>query len=178
MQYLKIPKERTYILIGEGGKTKRYIEKRTHTTIEIEDESVTVDSESENSLQEMISKDIVLAVGRGFNPTIAMKLLNENNVLEVIQLRDFAHTKKSAVRIKGRLIGREGKTRKFIEQITGCYVSVYGKTVALIGTYDDVHIAKEAIGMLLRGSPHSSVYKFLEKKRQEQMEDRRREMAW
>lgn len=178
MEYLKIPRERTNVLIGEGGKTKRYIEKRTHTIIEIEDDSVTIDSELENSLQEWLAKDIVLAIGRGFNPAIAMRLLNENNVLEVIQLRDFAHTKKSAIRIKGRLIGREGKTRKFIEQSTGCYLSVYGKTVALIGNYDDVYLAKEAIAMILRGSPHSSVYKFLERKRQEQMEDRRRAMAW
>lgn len=178
MQYLKIPRERTNVLIGEGGKTKRYIEKRTQTIIEIEDESVTVGTDPENSLQEWLAKDIVIAVGRGFNPMVAMKLLNENNILEVIQLRDFAHTKKSAVRIKGRLIGREGKTRKFIEQSTGCYLSVYGKTVALIGNYDDVHLAKEAIAMILRGSPHSSVYRFLERKRQEQMEERRRAMAW
>ncbi len=178
MQYLKIPKERVAVLIGEGGKTKRYIEKRTNTTIVIEDGTIMVDSDPENSINEWVSKDIVLAIGRGFSPAIALKLLKENNVLEVLQLRDFVNTKKSAIRVKGRIIGKEGRTRRYIEQITGCYMSVYGKTVALIGAYDEVYIAKEAIGMLLNGSPHSTVNKFLERKKQEQMEDRRRAMAW
>jgi len=180
MQYAKIPEERTRVLIGEGGKTKRYIEKKTKTKIEIEEELITIDGESNESasLHEWVAKDIVLAIGRGFNPAAAMKLLNENYMLAVIPLRDFAHTKKASVRIKGRIIGEGGRTRKFVEQTTGCYVSVYGKTVALIGIYDDVPIAKEAVVMLLEGSPHSSVYKFLERKRQEQLEDRRRAMSW
>ncbi|ODS38492.1 hypothetical protein BEH94_08915 [Candidatus Altiarchaeales archaeon WOR_SM1_SCG] len=178
MNYLKIPGERIAVLIGENGKTKRDIEEKTHTILVIEESVVTIDSEPENSFMELTAKDIVLAVGRGFNPVIAMNLLNENNILEIIQLNNFFHTKKSAARIKGRIIGREGRTKKFIQQITGCYISVYGKTVAIIGRYDDVHLAREAIDMLLSGSKHSSVYKFLERKRHEQMEDRRRAMAW
>ena len=178
MQYLKIPRDRIGVVIGEEGKIKKHIEEKTGTTITIEESLVSIDSEPQNSFHELTANSIVLAIGRGFNPVIAMKLLNENNVVEVINLKDFAGTKKSAIRIKGRIIGESGRTRKFIEQITGCYVCVYGKTIAVIGNYDDVHIAKEAIGMLLDGAPHATVYKFLEKKRQEQMEDKRRAMAW
>ena len=76
-------------------------------------------------------------------------------------------SKTSQQRLKGRIIGKEGKTRELIEEHTGTYISVYGKTVAIIGTPDTVTIAHKAIEMLIEGSTHSSVYKWLEKKRRE-----------
>jgi len=64
--------------------------------------------------------------------------------------------------IKSRLIGTEGKTRKMIENCSGCSVSVYGKTVSIIGRYNQISMAREAINMILRGSKHSNVYRFLQ----------------
>ena len=65
------------------------------------------------------------------------------------------------------MIGREGKTRRLIEDLTECYVSIYGKTIAIIGAADSVAIARQAVESLLQGSTHANVYKYLERKRKD-----------
>ena len=60
--------------------------------------------------------------------------------------------------------GTDGTT---VENLTGAYISVYGKTVGIIGEVNDVYLAHQAVSMLLQGSMHRTVYKFLEKKQQE-----------
>ncbi len=162
MQYMKIPLERIPILIGEHGRVKKRIEDKTNTKIEIEGTSVTVEGEP---MGEWIAKDTVLAIGRGFNPEIAFGLFDENNTLEVINLKDIANSENEITRLKGRIIGEGGRGRKTIEEITGTSISVYGKSIGIIGAYDDVATAKEAIGMLVGGARHASVYKFLERSR-------------
>lgn len=173
MQYLKIPKERIAVLIGEQGSTKQEIEEHTKTKIFIEDTSITVESPEENSLNELIAGNIVLAVGRGFNPEIALKLLNEEYTLEILHLRDYSNTPRSYERIKSRVIGEKGKCRKTIEETSGAFLSVYGKTIAIIGSFDDAALAKEAVLMLIDGARHASVYRMLEKARVE-----RRNAPW
>ena len=165
MQYLKIPKERVPVLIGEKGAVKREIEKMNKTKIEIEDTSVSVCTAQENYMEELVCANIVLAIGRGFNPETAMLLMKEDHTLEVISLKDYANTQSSIDRIKGRVIGEGGKARKNLEELTGTHISVYGKTIAIIGSYDDVACSKEAVIMLVGGARHASVYRFLEKKK-------------
>jgi len=161
MQYVKIPKDRVSILIGKDGKGKRYIEKKTKTEINVEkDGDVTIEG---NPMDEWITKDIIKAIGRGFSPEKALKLLNENNTLEIIPLREFANTEKALKRKRGRVIGEKGKAKEIIENLTNTYISIYGKTIGIIGPYEGVDVAKEAIIRLLNGATHKSVYKFLEK---------------
>src|SRR5207245_725548 len=74
-------------------------------------------------------------------------------------------TKDRVAQIRARLIGTRGKTRRLIEELTGVEVSVWGHTVALIGGTFEMAIAREAVFMLLRGSEHKTVYRFLERKR-------------
>jgi ribosomal RNA assembly protein len=105
------------------------------------------------------AKSIVKAVGRGFSPIKAFRLLNEEESLEMIELAEF-NDKKLKI-IKARLIGTNGKTWKMIENFSGCAVSVYGKTVCIIGDYEQMNIAREAVKMIIRGSEHSKVYSFL-----------------
>jgi phosphopantetheinyl transferase len=65
------------------------------------------------------------------------------------------------------IIGKEGKMRRFIEDTLGVNISVYGKTVAIIGDAESVAVAREAILMLVEGAQHSTVQRFLERKRRE-----------
>ena len=68
-------------------------------------------------------------------------------------------------RIRGRIIGLHRKSRRVIEELTGCYVSVYGRTVAIIGNMTDAKLAKDAVNMLAQGSAHKSVYQMLQRER-------------
>ncbi len=85
--------------------------------------------------------------------------MDEEENLEVIELTEF-NDKKLKI-MKARLIGTNGKTWKMIENFSGCSFSVYGKTVSIIGKYEQMDVAREAVKMILRGSKHSKVYGFL-----------------
>jgi len=49
----------------------------------------------------------------------------------------------------------------------GVHLSVYGDTVGIIGNSVQMPVARTAVDMLLSGSEHATVYKFLERKRAE-----------
>ncbi len=167
LQYeLKIPKERIAVLIGKAGETKKEIETATKTVLEIDSHEGDITIQGEDGLGIYTAKEVITAVGRGFNPEIATLLLKVDYSFELISLTDeIGKSKNSQLRVKGRIIGKEGKTRKIIEDLTETYLSVYGKTVAIIGETENVGIARKAVEMIIEGSTHSSVYKWLEKRR-------------
>lgn len=160
---LKIPKERIGALIGSKGKDKRKIEERTSTKISVDSKEGDIKVSGDDPIGLFIAKDIIKAIGRGFNPDIAKLLTNDDYVLEVISINDYSGKSKSAeLRIKGRIIGSKGKSRNVIEKITGSYISVYGKTVSILGEAENTQAARKAVESLLRGAKHSNVYKALE----------------
>ena len=118
----------------------------------------------------MTSRDICHAIGRGFSPAKAFRLFKEDIVFELIPLMEILASEKELERKKGRIIGRKGKTRSFIEAITDTSISVYGKSVGIIGRFDDVAAAKDAIMQLLGGARHGAVYKNLERHRVERQD--------
>ena len=119
---------------------------------------------SPNALSEFTAKNIVHAIGRGFSPERAFMLMKGDTMtLEIIHLADFTRSEKAMNRKRGRIIGRSGKSRNVIEDITDTMISVYGKTISIIGPYENVPMAREAIIRLLEGARHSAVYRFLEK---------------
>ncbi len=171
MHYIKVPKERVAVVIGKKGAVKEEIEKRTgvHIYIDSKDGDISIDeSEAEDVMGGMKAFNIIRAVGRGFSPEKAMRLMDDDVFLEVIDMREFTGKKKNSVRrIRGRIIGTKGKTRRLIEELSGAEVSVYGNTVSIIGDFLEMDIAKNAVTMLLSGSEHSTVYRYLERRRRD-----------
>ncbi len=157
------------MLVGPGGSMKHLIEEKTRTTMEIDSETGTVSVvSSEDPLMAMRVVDLVRAIGRGFSPERALALLDDEMLmLDVLDISRMVGTKSDMLRIKGRIIGKDGRSREIMERLSGAKVSVYGKTVSLLGTPEQIRIAKTAIEMLLDGAPHGNVYSFLEKKHQE-----------
>lgn len=170
--YTRLPKDRIGVVIGPDGKIKREIEERTGTKIDLNSATGEVHIEAgKDPLGAMKARDIVNAIARGFSSERAFRLFSDDVQLEVLDIRDYVGDSENAlVRIKGRLIGERGKVRRLIEESTGTSVSVYGKTVALIGTPEQLAVAREAVDMILRGAKHSSVFRFLDEKRREMRE--------
>ena len=115
------------------------------------------------------AKDVVTAIARGFSPEHAFLLIdNEEIALEIIDLHEtIGKSEADLKRLKGRIIGKQGKTRRIIEETTETQISIYGHTIGIIGDNEQIEIAKQAIRMLLRGSLHNSVYNFLQRKRRD-----------
>jgi len=171
--FVKIPRERIGVLIGPNGHVKETVEKKLSVSLQIDSEAgdvtITQNATEQDPTTLFKTREVVTAIGRGFSPERAFRLFeDEDIVLEVIDLREIVGRSLSDIkRLEGRVIGKAGKTRKIIEELTEAYVSVYGYTISIIGSTDQIEAAREAISMLIRGSQHSTVYRFLHKKRRE-----------
>lgn len=164
---LKIPKDRIAVLIGKDGEVKRKVEQHTGTELHIDSDEGEVGITGDDPIHLFTCREIVRAVARGFNPDVALNLLKQDFSLEIINIDQYAKSKSDLARLRGRVIGEGGKARKLIEELTDCNVSVYGKTVALLGDYEGLVIARRAVESLLSGSGHANVYRWLEKQRRE-----------
>ena len=164
---LKIPKERIAVLIGKGGETKKLLEESIGIHINVDSKEGDVVISGDDAIRLFDAREVIMAVSRGFNPNVALLLLKPDYVYETVNLMDFVTSQNSLIRVRGRVIGKEGKSRIIIEQITDTFISVFGKTIAIIGTAEKTNLARRAIMSLVQGSRHSSVYKWLEKKARE-----------
>ena len=168
-QYIKVPLERIAVLVGPNGSNKELIEEKSTATLNIDSDSGDVElQDPKDAVKGMRAREVVHAIAMGFSPEKALKLFdNESLMFETIDLSNIARTEKDLERIRGRIIGSGGKTREFFENLTNTNISVYGKTVSLIGYPEQTAVARKGIDMLLEGAAHGPVYKFLEKKRSE-----------
>jgi|TARA_Y100000294_G_scaffold118251_1_gene109783 ribosomal RNA assembly protein len=175
---LKIPQERVAVLIGKNGEVKKNIEADTKTQIKVDSLEGDIFVYGKDALGLYTAREITRAIGRGFNPEIAKLLLKQDYVFEYVGLNEFAgKSKNTLLRLKGRVIGKEGRSRKLIEELSESFISVYGKSISIIGTAESAAMAKRAVEALLRGSTHANVYNWLEKKRREMKRKRVMEMV-
>ncbi len=164
---IEVPEDRIGVLIGKEGEVKKAIEEKTGCKLKIDSKACVVKIECEDAIGFMKARDVIRAISAGFNPDVAMKLLDEEMIVfDVIDLTNFV-SNKHLERIKGRIIGKEGKMRRQIEDILDVNVAIHGKTVAIIGEAENVAAAREAIMMLIEGAQHSTVIRFMERKRRE-----------
>ena len=160
MKQVRIPEERLGVLIGRNGSTKEKFQEIVDCEVEMEDNLVTVDGDA---LDELVARDIVKAIGRGFSPEKAFKLVEEGYTLHILDIKQYADTHKSRERLKGRVIGRDGEARRHIEKDANVDIAVYGSTVGFIGKTGNIELGREAVRMLLQGASHATAYGYLEK---------------
>jgi len=162
---LKIPQERIAVVIGKNGETKKELETEAKCNIEVNSKEGDIIITGEDAVTLYSLKEVITAIGRGFSPETAQQLFKQDYVLEVIALNDFLKNKNQMARIKGRVIGANGRARVTLEELTETNITVYGKTISIIGQIEKVALSKRAVESLLAGSLHRTVYKWLEKQR-------------
>lgn len=165
-ELLIIPRERVGALIGKNGSAKKEIERKTETKIVVDSHEGEAEiTRNGDAIKFWQAIKIVKAIGRGFSPEHAMRLLNEETVFELLELRDYVGKSENAMKSRrGRVIGEHGRARELIEEETGANISVYGKTVGIIGTQEEVEKAVKAVRMLLLGAGHDKVFGQLKRK--------------
>jgi len=171
MQHVKIPQDRIGVLIGEGGETMRRIEQSAEVRLDIDSENGSVAIEQVGDpILGLKAQDVVEAIGRGFSPDEALRLLEgEMMLFDLIDIRAASRNDNDLRRQKGRLIGENGRTRQLMGELTGADVVIYGTTMGVIGTPKQVDVVRSAAEMILDGAPHGAVYSFLERKRTEEL---------
>lgn len=164
--YVKIPLERVGVLIGPKGRVKKRIEGTYSVNMTVNSDSGSVEIALNPGTKDVsvlfTVQNIVRAIGRGFSPKRAEILVKEDVDLHIIDLCDYVgHSKNALARVRGRIIGKNGRSRAFIEELTGTLISVYGDTVAIIGDVEGIGVAREAVMKLVNGAFHKTVWNFL-----------------
>ena len=167
-----VPKERVGVVVGPEGETRSRIQSSLGVNLRIESQTgiveITPKSEESDAVAVLRAKDVVTAIARGFSPEKAFLLFDDEVVLDIIDLREiYGHSESDIRRIKGRVIGQQGKTRRIIEEMSKARLSIFGHTIGLIGDYESTAIAREAVEMILKGREHTTVYRFLRNRRRE-----------
>lgn len=152
---IRVPRKRTSVIT----ENKERLEERTDVEIKVHGEVVEMVGEA---LKVWKAKDIVEAIGKGFSFEKSLKLLSEESQLKIVRLKRLRCSKSSIEKIKGRIIGRNGRTRELIQEYSKALVSVSRDDVSIIGDAEEIGVALRAIKMLINGKPHGRVYHYLE----------------
>ena len=108
-------------------------------------------------------ENIIRAIGRGFSPQNAFRLFDDNADFYIFDLYDYVGKKPAHIRrLKSRIIGREGKTKRVLEELTDSKISIYGHTISIISDILRINILKKSIDMIIIGSKHATVYRYVE----------------
>lgn len=171
---IRIPVDRIGSIVGRSGKTKLWIEEKCKVNLDIDSRSGEIHISSDNDLSNpFLAVDLIQSIGHGFSKINASHLLNENNFLSIIDLTQYYKKSSSSIsRIKSRVIGQNGKARKVMEEISNTHISVYGHTISIIGSYEQIKLVENAINLLISGAQHKTAYDLLQKSRTQSKLDR------
>jgi len=169
----RIPQDRIAVLIGKGGETRRMLEEACGATLEIDSKSGEVMADwgeaGADPVVRMKMPEVIVAIGRGLAPKRAVQLIQDEVFLKMYDIREWVGRQPNQTRrMRSRLIGRNGRIRSLIEEISRCEMAIYGSTVLVIGDEDGLALAAPAIEGILRGSEHSTVLHGLEQDRKRQ----------
>ena len=155
MEEVFIPVERLGLLKSDR-KGWKLIEDSCECRLSIEDgEGVIIEGKAYG---EFVAKNIIYAFGRGFDMEIARRLLNDEFYFSSIDLKQALGNEKRVARIKARIIGENGRTKRYIESVSSAKMSVYGDTVSLIGSMYEIREAETAVNTLIEGGTHKLAY--------------------
>ena len=173
MEHLsRVPKDRIAVLIGKSGKTRKMIEDscRGKLSIDSQTDDVSISWEGDpDPVRRMKEPDVITAIARGIAPDRAIRLMTDDVFLRMYDIREWVGRQPNQTRrMRSRLIGRNGRIRTLIEEMSKCEIAIYGSTVAVIGDNEGLALATPAIEGILEGSEHSTVLFGLEQDKRRQ----------
>lgn len=113
---------------------------------------------------------ILEALNFGFDAESALLLTDEEFQFRRLPIKSFTR-RKNMEEVRGRIIGKEGKSKRTVEQISGCAVVIGDKDVGIIGSAENIDAATTGIINLIKGSKHANVYHYLEKSNSEKKKE-------
>jgi ribosomal RNA assembly protein len=160
MRLLRIPEERASLLLKNQERDLKTIENLLKIEISASKKGE-IEISCPDPLEELRAYEIVKAYGRGFALKNALKLLEDNSSIQIIEIKDFANTKNSSTRLKGRVIGKNGRIKSFLENELDLCISIYGKTISLIGNCSNLTVGRQVIELLLNGGSYAAMRKLI-----------------
>ncbi len=111
------------MLIGKRGATRKMLEEASGAGIVVDSESGDVmadwGEQEVDPILRMKMPDVIRAIGRGLAPKRAVKLLEDEIFLRIYDIREWVGRQPNQTRrMRSRLIGRDGRIRSLIEEIS------------------------------------------------------------
>ncbi|MDD5192733.1 MAG: hypothetical protein PHH54_07290 [Candidatus Nanoarchaeia archaeon] len=154
--------QETYVEpVGKIVQNKKKLESELNVKITNKGKNVFISGKPED---EFIALKVMEAIDLGFSVERALFLKNPEILLQIINIKNV--TKKHNLEaIRARIIGTQGKTLKTVNNLTNCLISLKDNQVGVIGDYEYIADAVQAMTSLARGSKQSHVYARLEREK-------------
>ena len=140
-------------------KNKKRLEKELNIKISNNGKEVSIEGEP---VDEYVAEKVLEALNLGFPLEIALLIKEEDYTFEVLNIRDFTK-KKDFSRIRARIIGKEGKTLRTLNNLTNCNFEVLDKEIGIVGDAENIEAARQSVISLIQGAKQANVYAYLEK---------------
>lgn len=145
--------------LRELRKNKAELESKLKVSIEIQGKKVTINGDAIDEYEAAIVLD---AMHFGFSAKKALTLKDAGIIFVKVPIK--AYTKRNDKRtIRARIIGREGKTKRTLEDLSDSDIKIKGNEVGIIGDAEAIEETRAALITLIRGSKEANVYRFLER---------------
>jgi ribosomal RNA assembly protein len=148
-------------------KNKGNLEEELNVNISINGNEITISGEPED---EYIAERVIEALDFGFPFSAALEIKKEDILFEILNIKECT-SQKNFERVRGRVIGKEGKALKTISSLSDCHIELSGNKVGIIGDAENIRTVEEACKLLIKGSKHANVYAYLEKHKAEPIID-------
>ena len=148
-------------------KNKDRLQEELNVIIENRGKEVYISGKAE---EEYIAEKVIEALDFGFPFANALEIKKEDYIFEILNIKEYT-TKKNFEVIRGRIIGRGGKTLKTISNVSECFLELAGNKLGIIGYAENIRKVEEACKILIRGTKQAHVYAYLEKHRPEPIID-------
>lgn len=140
-------------------KNKKTLEKELNVKITNAGKEVSI---SGDSIDEYIAEKALDAINLGFPLSVALTIKDEDFTFEVINIKDYTKRKDMGA-IKARIIGKDGKTLRTLNNLTDCNFEILNHEIGIIGDAENIEAARQAVISLIQGAKQANVYAYLEK---------------
>lgn len=120
--------------------------------------------------KEYTAEKVIKALDFGFPYSVATEIKTDDLAFEILNIKNYTN-KKDLARIRGRVIGTGGKTLKTISTLSNCYLELKDNNIGIIGEYEFIKYAEEALISLIKGTKTGNVYAYLEKHQPQELID-------
>ncbi|MFH1503463.1 MAG: KH domain-containing protein [Candidatus Diapherotrites archaeon] len=148
-------------------KNKKKLEEELNVEITNRGKEIYISGEPED---EYTAEKVIESLEFGFPFSTAIHIKKEDLIFEIINIKDYTN-QKNLKRVRGRIIGKDGKTIKTISNLSMCNLEMKDNKIGIIGDPECIENAEEACKLLLKGSKQANVYAYLEKHRIEPVID-------
>ncbi len=148
-------------------KNKRILEKELNVKLFFRAKEILIGGNAE---EEYLAEKVIEAICFGFPIDIALSIKKDETIFEIIKIKDYTH-RKDLETIRARIIGKQGRTLRTLNQLTDCNFEIKENLVGIIGMPEYIKNSQDAIISLIQGSKQANVYNYLEKHPYEEVID-------